>query len=339
MSIRYGKSNPEVTIIVPTKDCEETISLLLNSLAHLKGNYEVIVVDSSRDKTPEIVKKYPFVRLVRLGRKGLNAARNLGIKLARGEIIAFTDGDCIVPENWVLEIVNAIKGKGFAAVGGSVLLAYPLKDDLIAKYSEISIIPIFVRYEREKVIDKNNFFRKFAVLRPPSGNNMAFRRDILLSVGLFDEHYTTGYDEIDLEWRICAKGYEILCTPKIRVYHMHRSKLIKLLRQIYGYGKGHYIFLIKHKSPQFLKLTVLMLIAWCIGMFLLLLLPLLSIFHILPKYCLLTSILLYLAYTSLYMRRTKILRALMYPMLDILSYGAYIMGFITEMSKRGLRLK
>ena len=106
------KANPSVTVIVPVRNGEQTIQPLLESLQKLDydpAKVEVIVVDgNSKDKTQEIVKKYP-VKLVIENKNGINLARNMGIKNSNGEIIAFTDSDCIVPNNWVTKIVENFK--------------------------------------------------------------------------------------------------------------------------------------------------------------------------------------------------------------------------------------
>ena len=82
------KTSPSVTVIVPVRNGEQTIQPLLESLQKLdydRNKVEVIVVDgNSTDKTREIVKKYP-VKLVVEEKKGLNLARNVGIKCSNGE--------------------------------------------------------------------------------------------------------------------------------------------------------------------------------------------------------------------------------------------------------------
>ena len=102
------KTSPSVTVVVPVRNGAQTIQPLLESLQKLdydRNTVEVIVVDgNSTDKTREIVKKYP-VKLVVEEKKGLNLARNIGIKSSNGEIIAFTDSDCIVPPNLITKIV------------------------------------------------------------------------------------------------------------------------------------------------------------------------------------------------------------------------------------------
>jgi glycosyltransferase involved in cell wall biosynthesis len=89
---------PSLSIIVPVLNMGRTIRATMDSLVNLdypKNIIEIIVVDGkSKDDTRKIVQEYP-VALVEQEGKGLNAARNTGIKYSSGEILAYTDGDCV----------------------------------------------------------------------------------------------------------------------------------------------------------------------------------------------------------------------------------------------------
>lgn len=327
------KANDLITIVVPTKNCERTIDLLMESLSRLRGsNFEVVVVDNSVDRTPDIVAKYPFVRLIRVSRSGLNYARNVGIRAAKGSIIAFTDGDCAVTEDWILNIKEAMK-KGYAVVGGSVKLPPEVKANVLMEYAQEGFIPIFTDYSEEIILTKDNFFKLVPFMRPPSGNNLAFKREVLEEVGLFDEEYRGGYDEVDLEWRICERGYRILCTPKIIVYHYHRNTLRALVKQVHGYGRGHFLFLKKHKKPSFLRMTYALFLSW-IGAITVLMLP---VCFALSRYMSIgwafaIDFILFMLYSLMYKikRRIRLMKAMIYSALDLVVSTAYILGFIRE---------
>ena len=96
-----------VSVIIPAYNEENTIESCLNSLLNQtigKESYEVIVVDDgSTDSTSEIIKRYP-VKLFRQGNSGPATARNLGAKNSSGEIILFTDADCVAEPNWIEEM-------------------------------------------------------------------------------------------------------------------------------------------------------------------------------------------------------------------------------------------
>jgi len=227
------KANPSVTVIVPVKNGEQTIQPLLESLQKLDYDpkkVEVVVVDgNSEDKTREIVKKYP-VKLVIEDKKGINLARNMGIKNSNGEIIAFTDSDCIVPSNWITKIVENFKDPQVSCVGGS---AIALDNDFVSQYADNSIVrlmPVFKK--REELKQVKPFFGH------PAGCNMAFRRKAVEEVGFFDEQIQYGFDEVEFADRICRAGYTMVLDPEVSVWHKHRSTFGEFLKQNFQYGKG-----------------------------------------------------------------------------------------------------
>ena len=93
-----NESVPMISVIVPVKNGSTHIRDLLDSLERLdypKDRLEVLVVDgNSTDSTKEVVSEYP-VKLLTEERPGINAARNTGLKHSTGEIVAFTDADCV----------------------------------------------------------------------------------------------------------------------------------------------------------------------------------------------------------------------------------------------------
>ena len=93
---------------------KSTLSLTVDAcLASLKKlnypNYEVVVVnDGSTDGTRQIAEGYSYVRLINQENKGLSEARNVGIRAAAGEIIAFTDADCMADADWLIGSAHAL---------------------------------------------------------------------------------------------------------------------------------------------------------------------------------------------------------------------------------------
>jgi glycosyltransferase involved in cell wall biosynthesis len=116
-------SEPAVSVILPAWNSHETIGACLQSLRtqSFRG-FEVIVVDSSPgDETEKIVREqFPEVRFHHSPRRLLpHAARNLGVSLARGQILVFSDPDCRMSDQWLDLLVRAHQD-GHAVVGGSV---------------------------------------------------------------------------------------------------------------------------------------------------------------------------------------------------------------------------
>ena len=236
------ESPRSVSVIVPVHNRELTIQPLMESLQKLdydKNKVEVIVVDgNSTDKTREIVKKYP-VKLIVEKRKGLNRARNTGIKFSTGEIIAFTDSDCIVPPNWITKIVENFKDPKVSCVGGS---AKALDSDFVSQYADNSIVRLMPFFTKREELEKVKPF-----FRHPAGCNMAFRRKVAEEVGYFDENIRYGFDEVEFADRVCKAGYKMVLDPEVVVWHKHRSTFKEFLKQNFQYGKGSGLVLKRKK--------------------------------------------------------------------------------------------
>ena len=227
------KKSPSVTVIVPVRNGEQTIQPLLESLQKLdydRNKVEVIVVDgNSTDKTREIVKEYP-VNLVVEKRNGLNIARNTGIKCSNGEIVAFTDSDCMVSQNWITKIVENFKDPKVGCVGGSTKA---LDNDFVSQYADNSIVRLMPFFRKREELEKVKPF-----FRHPAGCNMAFRRKVAEEVGYFDENIQYGFDEVEFADRVCMAGYKMVLDPEVSVWHKHRATLGDFMKQNFQYGKG-----------------------------------------------------------------------------------------------------
>jgi cellulose synthase/poly-beta-1,6-N-acetylglucosamine synthase-like glycosyltransferase len=229
-----------VSIVVPVYNGERTIEECIKSLLDLeypKEKYEIIVVDNnSTDNSIEIAKKYP-VRLLYEGKQSSYAARNLGIKNTKGEIVAFTDADCIADKGWLKQLVKNFEEKTTAGVGGEIL-AYP-PENIIERYSV-----------KSNILSQKSFFEfKLANLKMPfiATANAAYKKGILNVIGLFDDSFTSGGD-VDLSWRITFKDYRIVYEPKAIIYHRHRTTLYGLFRQFFRYGEGQPKLFKKHNA-------------------------------------------------------------------------------------------
>ena len=111
---------PRISVVICAYNAERTMDACLASLRTLRyPNYEVIVVnDGSTDRTLEISQRYPEVRIISQENKGLSVARNVGIEHATGEIVAYTDSDCVVDPDWLTYLAYKFVHSGFVAVGG-----------------------------------------------------------------------------------------------------------------------------------------------------------------------------------------------------------------------------
>jgi len=331
------KSPRSVTVVVPVRNRELTIQPLLDSLQKLDydtNKVEVIVVDgNSTDKTQEIVKKYP-VKLVVEKRKGLNLARNTGIKCAKGEIVAFTDSDCIVPPNWITKIVENFKDPQISCVGGS---AKALDNDFISQYADNSIVrlmPFFTKREELKKVKP--FFRH------PAGCNMAFRRKVAEEVGYFDEHIQYGFDEVEFADRICRAGYKMVLDPDVLVWHKHRSTFREFLKQNFQYGKGSGLVLKNNKLKDAVSkwsfLGLMGFISWLLIVGSLTFLTFTSsssiFFWLLFGFTGLPLLILATVYAYRALQNKKLTRVVIYPFIDLFRTLSFCFGQVYQVFKK-----
>ncbi len=214
---------PVVSVIIPSYNAEKHIEKCLGSLQQQATalQYEVIVVDSSTDATSTIIReKFPAVKLIHLDQQTYpGAGRNIGVKKARGQIIAFIDSDCAAAENWLEQGVTAIKS-GYPLVGGGVINANPgwiSWPDYFLTFNEF--MPSMPKAE-VKFMPTCNFFVTKRAFEEIGG----FRGDLLAG-------------EDTLFCYAAAKNYRLLFEPKLPVYHHNRENWEKFLRHHHGFGK------------------------------------------------------------------------------------------------------
>ena len=214
---------PMVSVVVCCYNSATTIDECLKSLGRLQyPNYEVIVVDDGcKDNTAEIAQRHD-VRLIRVPNGGLSRARNLGIKAAHGEIVAFLDSDAYADPDWLFYIVSALEEHGASAVGGPNLS--PPQDGFEAQCIDESPgnpTAVLVDNERAEHIP---------------GCNMAFRKEAFDAVGMFDAQHRAAGDDVDLCWRLLVAEHKIVYHPSALVWHHRRPSIKTYLRQQKGYG-------------------------------------------------------------------------------------------------------
>jgi glycosyltransferase involved in cell wall biosynthesis len=217
------KDNPFVSVIIPTYNRKDLLKEAIESLfnqTYPKANYEVIAVDDgSTDGTEkmlrELTEKKPCnLRYFKQKNRGPAAARNTGIKNAVGEIIGFTDDDCVASEIWIEKAVQCFKAETIAGVQGSTL---PQKEFKIPFTLTGSFFTIAVTEESWNYPTCNMFYR----------------RDALVNVVGFKEDYTVpGPEDVDLAWRIKKQGKKIAFCKDAIVYHaiLYRSFINQLRR-------------------------------------------------------------------------------------------------------------
>jgi GT2 family glycosyltransferase len=216
---------PLVSVVVCSYNGSRTLRETLNALGQLDyPRYEVIVVDDgSTDATPEIAREFP-VRLVKSENRGLSHARNLGMRAAQGEILVYVDDDAYPDPLWLRYLVQTFRSTRHAAVGGPNIC--PPTDCETAQC--VSHSPG----------GPNHVLLSDSVAEHIPGCNMAFRRDVLLAMGGFDDRFRIAGDDVDVCWRLHDRGDTIGFHPAAMVWHHSRNTVRGYLRQQYNYGRA-----------------------------------------------------------------------------------------------------
>ena len=225
---------PRVSVVVCAYNAERTIDRCLTSLAGLNyPDYEVIVVnDGSRDRTLEIAEGFSFCRIISQLNKGLSVARNVGAEAASGEVIAYTDSDCVADPDWLNYLVAKMETSHLAACGGP---NFPPPEDALVP----AVVAVAPGGPTHVLISDE-------VAEHIAGCNMAFDRAALMSLGGFDSIYRTAGDDVDICWRFQNAGYVIGFSPAAVVWHFRRNTVSAYCNQQRGYGKAEALVYAKH---------------------------------------------------------------------------------------------
>jgi GT2 family glycosyltransferase/DNA-binding beta-propeller fold protein YncE len=230
---------PRVSVVICAYNAADTLEDNLRSLEALTyPDYEVILVnDGSRDKTTEIVKPFARVRVIDTPNAGLSAARNVGLAEATGDIVAYTDADTRVDRDWLTFLVQPFLNSDVVGSGGPNIV--PPDDPPMAQcIARAPGGPTHVLLDDRTA-------------EHVPGCNMAFRRDALLAIGGFNPIYLRAGDDVDVCWRMQARGWKIGFASAALVWHHHRSSVKAYYRQQVGYGEGE-TWLMAHHPDKFL---------------------------------------------------------------------------------------
>ncbi len=229
-----------ISVVVPVRNSEKTIADLLEALKRqTRKDFEVILVDDgSTDGTVKVAEesgKGLNLRIVRQKPRGPAAARNLGAEKARGEIIVFTDSDCVPDERWLEEMVKPFEDESIVGVQGTYRTLN--RDSLIARLEGYEIERRHRRMERKKFTD---FVATFSA---------AYRKEVFKKFGGFDESYPAASGEDpDLSYRIAKAGGKMVFNPRAFVYHRHPGTLGEFARQ--KFYRGYWRSLLHRKYPE-----------------------------------------------------------------------------------------
>jgi GT2 family glycosyltransferase len=226
---------PRVSVVVCSLNGAHRIRECLEALRLLDyPDYEVIVVnDGSTDSTATIASEYGY-RVITTENRGLSSARNTGLHLATGDIVAYIDDDAYPDQDWLRYLAHSFLTTDHVGIGGPNIP--PGGDGLVADaVASAPGGPIHVLLSDDEA-------------EHIPGCNMAFRRAALEEIGGFDPRFRVAGDDVDICWRVRERGWTSGFNPAAVVWHHRRSSIREFWRQQRGYGVAE--GLLERKWPK-----------------------------------------------------------------------------------------
>jgi glycosyltransferase involved in cell wall biosynthesis len=256
---QFLETAPFVSVIIPTHDRTDLLSKCLDSLLELHyPRYEIIIVDNApaTNATVELIEKYaqkaPHISYVREDRQGPSWARNRGIMIAKGEILAFTDDDVVVDSYWLAELVRGFKeDTNVVCVTGLVL---PMELDTTAQFLFEETGGYNKGYKRRIYEFNDNeaqlSLHPYLADRFGTGASMALSAAFLRSIGGFDPALgrvgpVRCAQDIAVFFQVLAHGNKLVYEPTALNYHLHRREYVNLCKQTYNHAVGFTAYLTK----------------------------------------------------------------------------------------------
>ena len=226
-----GQPPKDVSVIVPFYNTERYIGQCIEALLaqdYPSASYEIIMVDNnSTDRSAELVRQHPRIRLLAEPKQGSYAARNRGVAASNGAILAFTDSDCVPAADWLQHLTSAIRSPGVELVLGGRSFAV-----------DSPTLSMLAAWEAE---------RTACLFSVPSTNrstgytnNMGIRRDLFDRLGPFLE-IPRGADSVFVHQVVVAYSTQVVrYAPEAHIRHLEITGVDKWLLKKFIYGRSAY---------------------------------------------------------------------------------------------------
>ncbi len=226
---------PFVSIIIPAKNEEKLLRGCISSLHQLdysKEKIEIIIVDGlSTDNTAGVALEMG-AKVVSNVKQTVSPGRNVGFENAKGDLIAFTDADCIVDPRWLSNCIKYFENDHTVACAGGPNLTPSDESNFGKAVGFVFDQPVFAAGSiHARVLDEVKEVSSIP------GCNAIYRQSVLAQVMPLDESMLTGDDTL-LNRKILDLGYRLLYTPDVIVFHYRRPTPRTLWRQFYRYAIG-----------------------------------------------------------------------------------------------------
>lgn len=235
---------PFVSVIIPVLNDTERLKICLEALesqTYPKDNYEIIVVDNdSYESIGPVVSGFGQVKLGHESRRGAYVARNRGTSLAKGEILAFTDSDCIPAPDWIDKgVANLLRVPNCGLVAGRIEFIFKNQD----KPTAVELYDSIKFLQQERYIEVAKF--------STTANLFTFK-SVFENIGCFNDMLKSSGDK-DWGQRVFSTGYELIYADDTCVAHPARHSLDQLYRKIVRITRGKEELKMLERTPLQLK--------------------------------------------------------------------------------------
>lgn len=211
---RSDAADLRVSVIISTIDRAEYLERSLQALRHLRyPHFEVIVVEGpSSDTSADILDRWGSrIKRVACPVRNLSASRNLGIRAASGDLVAFIDDDAIAEADWLDRLVEPFGDPCVVATGGA-----------IRNWSGIRFQSRALTVDRGASVRASTLeaIRSEGLCPALTGTNFCVRREAAIAAGMFDESYAYFLEESDMQRTLFEAGGKLVYTGRAEVHHM-----------------------------------------------------------------------------------------------------------------------
>lgn len=214
-----------VSVIIPARNAADTLGACLDALAFqgVPGkDAELLVVDDGSADGTRCLARRLGARVLDGMDRGPAAARNRGARLARGRVLLFLDADTAPCPGWLDEMLAPFQDPEVVGVKGRY---YSTQRSLAARFAQLEFEEKYARLERARQIDFLDT------------GTAAYRRDVLLAAGGFDEQFPAqSAEDVELAFRLAAQGARLVFNPRAGVLHRHAESLRSYLAKKVRYG-------------------------------------------------------------------------------------------------------
>lgn len=262
--INMYKNPPLVSVIIVNYNGRGYLRKCISSL--LIQSYpaiEIILVDNgSKDGSVDYLKReFPSVRIIALNKNlGFAEGNNIGIRAARGELIATLNNDCEATRQWVEELVRVMVSNKEVGMCASKMLF--MRNPEFINSTGICISKSGACWDRGMFERDNGQYESVDEVFGPCAGAAMYRKSMLDKIGLFDDDFFAYMEDTDLAFRGRLAGWKCLYVPMAVVYHLHGGTAGYETDFCIYYGNRNIIWNFAKNFPNQLLITSLF---WVIG--------------------------------------------------------------------------